>query len=67
MRDWLIAIRMHKKLSQKDVANAIDVSQPTYWEYEHGVSTPSVRVAKRIAAYLGFDWTLFYDDLDTTA
>ena len=62
MLDWLIAIREARGLSQKAVSAAVGVSQPTYWEYEHGQSTPSVPIAKKIAAVLGFDWTLFYED-----
>lgn len=61
MRVWLVAIREQKNLSQKAVSSAAGVAQPTYWEYEHGISTPSVPVAKRIAAVLGFDWTIFYE------
>lgn len=62
MRNWLIALRELKGLSQKAVSEAIGVAQPTYWEYEHGDSTPSVPIAKKIAAVIGFDWTLFYED-----
>lgn len=62
MRNWLIGIRMARKLSQKAVSQAAGVKQPTYWEYERGLSTPSPRIAKKIAAFLGFDWTLFYPD-----
>lgn len=62
MRDWLIAIRRMRGYSQKTVSDAIGVSQPTYWQYEHGEIVPSVPIAKRIGAFLGFDWTLFYPD-----
>ena len=62
MLNWLIAIRIARNLSQKAVSKAVGVSQPTYWEYEHGLTTPSVPTAKKIAAYLGFDWTLFFED-----
>jgi transcriptional regulator with XRE-family HTH domain len=62
MRTWLINIRQLRGVSQKAVSDAIGVSQPTYWQYEHGMITPSVAIAKKIAAYLGFDWTLFFED-----
>jgi transcriptional regulator with XRE-family HTH domain len=65
MREWLISIRKMKGMSQKAAAEAAGVSQPTYWEYEHGISTPTPAIAKRIGAALGFDWTLFYEDAHT--
>ena len=67
MREWLIAIRKARGMKQKAVADAIGVSQPTYWQYEHGVITPSVEMAKKLGALLGFDWTLFYSDTVKTA
>lgn len=63
MRDWLICARKEKGLSQKACCEAIGVSQPTYWEYEHGDCTPTPIVAKKLGAILGFDWTRFYDDV----
>jgi len=33
-------------------------------EIENGNANPSVKVAKKIAAVLGFDWTRFYDEYD---
>jgi len=33
-------------------------------EIENGNANPSVKVAKKIAAVLGFDWTRFFDDED---
>lgn len=62
MRDWLIAFRKARGLRQKEVADAVGVSQPTYWQYEHGIVTPGVDIAKKLGAFLGFDWTVFYSD-----
>lgn len=62
MRKWLIAIREANGFSQAYVAKSIGVKQPTYWEYERGISTPSVRIAKKIGLLLGFDWRLFWPD-----
>lgn len=64
MRDWLIQIRKEAGKSQKAVCEAACISQPTYWGYEHGIYTPTVPVAKRIAEALGFDWTRFFDEKD---
>jgi len=61
-REWLIAIRENQHLSQKRVSEAIEVSQQAYSSIETGKRQPSVPVAKKIAAVLGFDWTRFYDD-----
>ncbi len=33
-----------------------------YSKIERGEANPSVDVAKRIAAVLGFDWTRFFED-----
>ncbi len=60
-RDWLIAIRNSKGVMQKDVAELVGISQPSYCTIEHGKTRPSVETAKKIAAVLGFDWTRFYE------
>ena len=38
------------------------ITQQHYHFVETGQRKPSVDVAKRIAAVLGIDWTLFYED-----
>lgn len=63
-REWLIAYRKAKGLSQEDVANAIGCSQSCYGNYESGFRTPSPSVAKKIARIFKFDWTRFYDEND---
>ncbi len=60
MRDWLINIR--GKTTQQTVANRCGISQNFYSWIEQGKRTPSVDVAKRIAAVLGFEWARFYED-----
>ena len=59
--DWLAAVREKKGLSQKDVAEAAGISTPTYCNIENERRGVSVPVAKKIAAFLGFDWTVFYE------
>lgn len=61
-RDWLIAMREEKKVSQKFVAEQVGIAQPSYFNIEAGKRRPSVPVAKKIAAVLGFDWTQFYEE-----
>lgn len=62
MRMWLIGIRKARGMSQKAVADAVGIAQPSYWQYESGDSTPRPATAKKIAKLLGFDWTLFYEE-----
>jgi len=49
-------------LSQEEVSCAVEIAQASYSNIENGKREPSVPVAKRIAAALGFDWTRFYDE-----
>ncbi len=58
---WLEEIRICRGLSQKDVAEAANISQPTYSNIEKGKRGVSVDTARRIAAVLGFEWTRFYE------
>lgn len=57
---WLREIRGGK--SQQAVADEIGIAQSTYASIEVGSRKPSVPMAKRIAAVLGFDWTRFYEE-----
>lgn len=61
MRDWLRTIRKMKKMTEAQVAQAAEIAQPYYHNIEHGKKTPSPNVAKKIAAVLKFDWTLFFE------
>lgn len=62
---WLEAIREKEELTQSDVSKKVGIAQATYCNIENGKRSPSVSVAKRIAAVLGFDWTRFFDDEKT--
>ena len=68
MRTWLKEIRMHKELSQHDVATRASISQQYYSAIESGWKRYRVPVetAKRIAAVLEFEWTRFFEE-DTQA
>lgn len=61
MRTWLIQLRKEQGLTQKYVAEQAHISQPSYFNIEHGERGVSVKTAKAIAKVLGFDWTLFYE------
>lgn len=58
--EWLKKIRGVK--SQQAVADKIGIPQSTYASIESGSRNPSVSMAKRIAAVLGFNWTRFYEN-----
>ena len=62
MRKWLIDIRNGR--TQAQIAKAAGITQQMYSFIELGVRRPSVEVAKKIAAVLGFDWVRFYSDED---
>ena len=66
VRDWLIALRDERGMTQGAVAAAAGIAQPSYFEIEKGISKPKPETAKRIGAALGFDWTRFYDEDEET-
>ena len=62
MREWLKKIRETAQTSQQIVATDCGISRQAYQMIESGVRTPSVKVAKKIAEVLNFDWNLFFAD-----
>ena len=48
-------------MTQKELAKASGVCFVSICRYETGKQLPSVRVAKKIAAVLGVEWTRFYE------
>ena len=60
MIEWLRKIRGDR--SSYEVAKEIGIPQSTYFSIETEARTPSVPMAKRIAAVLGFEWTRFFED-----
>ena len=63
MRTWLKELRLKSRsMTQKQLATLVGISRTMITEIENGNANPSVEVAKRIAAVLGFDWTRFFDD-----
>ena len=64
-RHWLKELRnKSRNMTQEQLAKKVGISRTMITEIENGNADPSVRVAKKIAAVLGFDWTLFYQDED---
>lgn len=64
MRTWLKEIRIHKELSQRDVAARASISQQYYSAIESGRKRCRVpaETAKKIAAVLEFEWTRFFEE-----
>jgi len=61
-REWLKEMRVKKKMTQNDVANQSGIERAYYTMIEQGNRSPSVKVAKRIADVLDFEWTIFFDN-----
>lgn len=55
-------LRKEQGLRQSDLAAAAKVTTQYIWMLENGERKPSVKVAQRIAAVLGFDWTEFFKE-----
>lgn len=62
MRIWLKDIRAQQNMTQQEVAKAANVDVTMISKIELGERRPSVEVAKKIAAVLGFNWTRFFED-----
>jgi putative transcriptional regulator len=60
LRKWLIELR--NGYTQTQIAEAVGITQQMYSFIELGERRPSVEVAKKIAAVMGFHWTRFYED-----
>lgn len=62
MRTFLKEARNKKGMTQRDVANVAGMNRVVYCELENGKRNPSVKLAKKIAKVLGFNWTKFYEE-----
>ena len=63
MRHWLKELRIESgNMTQEQLAKKVGISRTMITEIENGNANPSVKVAKKIAAVLGFPWTRFYED-----
>ena len=63
MRQWLKELRQRSNnLTQEQLAKMVGISRTMITEIENGKANPSVEVAKKIAAVLGFEWVRFFED-----
>ena len=63
-RIWFKQTREDKGFTQEELAAKIGITRQHIGLIENGVVAPSVEVAKKLSAVLGFDWTRFYDEYD---
>lgn len=61
MREWLKEIRIEKQFTMKSVSTAAGISECYYSQIENGNRNASVKIAKKIAEVLGFDWKRFFE------
>ena len=64
MRKWLIEIREKCGLTVEEAAEKSGISRTMYYYIESGERGAKLPVAtaKKIAAALGFDWQIFYEE-----
>lgn len=60
-REWLVNLRNVQGYTQQDVANAVGIERSSYAMYESGRRNPHVSTAQKIATFLKFDWTIFFE------
>ena len=58
----LIEERKRANFTQREVGELSGISESYYSMIESGGRKPTVKTAKKIAAVLGFDWTLFFEE-----
>jgi len=59
IRKWLHEAR--RDATQEEIARLVGITRQYYGMIENGIRRPSVAVAKKIGAVLGFDWTNFFN------
>lgn len=63
MRVSLEAMRVHRKMTQQDVADALNITKQTVSRWENGVTTPDVKMIDPICTL----YRCTYDDIEWTA
>ena len=58
----LSEMRAKTGMTQYEVANKVGISRVSYCNIEIGRRRPSVPVAKKLGAALGFDWTMLFEN-----
>ena len=62
LSDKLKALRLSKKLTQKQIADYLGINQTSYGDYEHGFYEPSITNLKKLARFyrVSIDYLLDY-------
>ncbi len=60
-REWLDKLLFDKSLTHLDVADSAGVERAYITQIVNGDRTPSPKVAKKIASFVGCDWTKFFE------
>lgn len=58
-------IRLNRNLTQLQLSELCGCDRTTIVKIERGENKPSIKLAKTIADVLGFDWTLFFEDIQS--
>ena len=59
--EMLKELRKEKGATQKQVADACEVTRATIAMIEIGKNQPSVKLAKRLAKFFDVEWTIFFN------
>lgn len=62
VRVWLKERRQKANFTQDEIAELAGISRSYYTHIEQGTKTPSVSVAKKIAAIFSFHWVRFFEE-----
>ncbi len=62
MRDWLVAKRQARGMTQRQFAEFLEIPVSTLAAYEQAARTPTVARAKALAAKLDVAWEQFFED-----
>ena len=62
MKNLIKSKRVYYGITQQELANLININRAYLSKIENNQRTPSVKIAKKIADELDFDWTLFFKD-----
>ncbi len=61
-REWLIQIRKARGIKTTDIIKQAKITSQMYYCIENNKRNPSVKLARKIAEILDFDWILFYSN-----
>ena len=60
MKNLIKNKRKYYEITQEQLAQKVQINRAYLSKIENDLRVPSVRIAKKIAEELDFDWTLFF-------